>query len=79
MRRGMIVVLALAIMAAWAMADRGSRRSHENSGQWPSFLPVEALDTHERLRAKGRDHRALRQAALEQADQPAGKCHRQDP
>ena len=58
MRRGMIVVLALAIMAAWAMADRGSRRSHENPGQWPAFLPVEALDTLRRIEAGGPfDHR----------------------
>ncbi len=49
MRRGMIVVALLAMALAWAVADRGSRSSHD----WPAFLPPEAHETLGRIEAGG--------------------------
>lgn len=71
MRRGMIVVLLVAMAAAWAVADRGTRQveSGVESGvgaaeaameadAWPAFLPPEAHDTLRRIDAGGPyDHR----------------------
>ena len=64
MRRGMIVVLVVAMMAAWAVADRSSeQRSTDGAADvgaadvgaaaWPAFLPPEAHDTLRRIEAGG--------------------------
>ena len=56
MRRGMIVLALLAMMVAWAVADRGtSQRATPGveTAYWPSFLPPEAHDTLRRIEAGG--------------------------
>ena len=57
MRRGMIVLALLAMMVAWAVADRGTGQRAtsgvESAHDWPAFLPPEARDTLRRIEAGG--------------------------
>ncbi|MDQ2701645.1 MAG: ribonuclease [Pseudomonadota bacterium] len=60
MRRGVALVLVIAIVAAWAVANRQDKDmgAAENAtevatSEWPAFLPSEAHDTLRRIEAGG--------------------------